>query len=208
MILDIVFALIMIVCIVLGFKRGLVRSVCSVFSFLISFVVAFISYDKISAFVTASPVGKFISDKISGSVALPTMDLSSMPELVRKPLEVSVHATDTAVNTLTHNFSQVIIGVISVIITIVLVKIAVKLIFKLFDVVAKLPVIKQCNGILGGAFGVVNGIFWICIVSVAVTYLSLVPAMSFLQELSQGSYLLTAVMNNEFIVSVLPFANK
>lgn len=208
MVLDIVFAIIMIVCVVWGFKRGFVRSVCNVFSFVISFAVAFLSYNKISSFVASSTVGKFVSDKISGSVALPAMDLTSLPELVRKPMEAGVQTTDDAVNALSQNFSAVIIGIISVIITIVLVKIAVKLIFKLFDVVSTLPVIKQCNGILGGAFGVISGIFWICIFSVVITYLSLLPSMSFLQELSYGSYCLEMVMNNNLIVSVIPFVNK
>jgi len=79
MILDIVFAAIMIFSIVWGFKKGLVRSVCNVFSFILSVIVAFLLYSPITEFITASPLGVFISDKITGSVKMPQVDLSTVP---------------------------------------------------------------------------------------------------------------------------------
>jgi len=204
MILDIAFACVMILCIYFGFKRGFVRSVCNVSSYLLSVIVAFLSYDKITEFVATSPVGEFISEKVSGTVNIGEIDLSSVPELLKKPLEAGVAASNNAVSTLSQNFTNVIIGIISVIITIILVKIGLKFIFKVFNVFAKLPVLKQCNGLLGGAFGVVSGCFWICIAVFALTYISMLPSVAFLKEITEASKIAKLVAENNFLTMIIP----
>lgn len=203
MILDIVFAAIMIFSIVWGFKKGLVRSVCNVFSFILSVIVAFLLYSPITEFITASPLGVFISDKITGSVKMPQVDLSTVPEFLHKPFEAVLGTTSETVSILTGDFARVIIGIISVIITIIAVKLLISLVFKLFNVFAKLPVIKQFNGILGGAFGVVSGYFWVCILAIAVTYISVIPNAEFVKNLAEGSKIAAFIGENNFILEFI-----
>lgn len=204
MVLDVVFAVVMIFCVYLGFKRGFVKSVCNVTSFALSVVVAFLSYHKISEFITLSPVGKYITDKISTTVSITPPDLSGMPDFTQKPLQSITDASLDAVNTVSQNFAAVIIGIISVIITIIIVKLAIKLLFKIFDFAAKLPVIRQCNGIMGGVFGVISGVFWVCIIAFVLTYISVIPKAQFLQEIIETSRIMPFVCENNFLLALIP----
>lgn len=205
---DLICAAILVVFVVLGFKKGFLKSVCGLLSFVISVVVVFLCYDKITAWAETTKAGAFINEKVSGLINMPEIDPETVPELLRAPLEASVSATGNAVNTLAENFSAVIIGIISIILTIIIVKIGIKLIFKVFGVFARMPVLKQCNGILGGVFGAASGVFWVCIVVIAVTYLSVIPGAEILKEISEGSYVMEEVSNNEFMVSLLSGVNK
>ena len=204
MIVDIAFVVIMVFCVYFGFKRGFVKSVCNVASFALSVVVAFLSYNKITQFITASPVGKFVTEKISGAIKIDPPDLSGMPEIMQKPFQAVTDASVDAVNTLSDNFAAVVIGIISVIITIIIVKLLIKLLFKVFNLAAKLPVLKQCNGILGGAFGVVAGLFWMCILSVVLTYISVLPQMQILEDAMATSRIFPYICENNFLLALIP----
>ncbi len=204
MILDIILLAVVIICAYLGFKRGFVRSLCNVCSFALSIIVAFLSYTKITEFISASPVGKFISGKLSESMGASAMDLSAIPEPLRKPFEAGAEA---AADTMAQNLATIIIGIISVIITVILVRLLIKLIFKLLNVFAKLPVLKQCNRLLGGVFGAVSGCFWVCIVVLALTYLSLIPSAEFLQKIMSSSEVVAMVAENNFLLGFLPGSN-
>lgn len=202
MILDIVYIAIAIICIFLGIKKGLVRSVCNVFSFLISAIVSFALYRPVADLVTASPIGVFIKDKITSSFKMPQVDLSSMPEFLRGTFESSLNATGEAVNVLTTDIAGVIISVISVIITMIAVKILISLTLKFLDVFAKFPVIKQFNGFLGGAFGAVSAYFWISLLAIAISYISVLPIAEGIRPMLEGSYLSSVIGENNLILKV------
>lgn len=203
MILDIVYVATALICIIHGKKKGLIRSVCNVFSFLISVIVAFSLYRSVTDFVTASPLGVFITDKITASFKMPHVDLSSVPTFLRNAFESSLGATGEAVNVLTGDIAEIIIGAISVIITIIVVKILITLTLKLFDVFAKLPVVKQFNGLLGGAFGVISAYFWVSMLAIAISYISVLPAAENVKPLLEGSYLSPFIAENNLILTLL-----
>lgn len=202
MILDIVYLAIAIICISLGIKKGLVRSVCNVFSFLISAIVAYVLYRPVTDFVTASSIGVFVNDKITSSFKMPQVDLTSLPVFLRGAFESSLNATGEAVNVLTTDIAGVVIGVISVVITIIVVKLLISLTLKLLDVFAKFPVIKQFNGILGGAFGVVSAYFWISLLAVAISYISVLPVAEGIRPMLEGSSLSPVIAENNLILKV------
>lgn len=201
MILDIILVALIIVCANIGYKRGAVRSVCNVFSWIISVVVAFLTYNPIAQFITDSPVGQFIQSELAKSMSTSETDFSAIPEIFRKPFEAGV---TEATNTMTANLASVIICIISVILTVILVKLLIKLVFKILNVFAKLPVIKQFNKILGLVFGVVSGCFWTCIIVLALTYISIIPGAEFLHEIMDSSTVVALVANNSFLMGFFP----
>lgn len=201
MILDIILAGVIAVCVYFGFKRGFVKSLSNMCSLLISVVVAFLSYSKITEFIAKSPVGKFVTEKLSDSIGSSAVELSSVPEFLRKPIEAGV---ESAADTVANNLATVIIGVISVIITVILVKFLIKFLFKVLNVFAKIPVIKQCNRLLGGLFGFVSGMFWVYIAVLALTYISIIPSAEFLREIMDTSYVVSMVSENGFLLGFFP----
>lgn len=201
MILDIILIAVIVVCAYLGFKRGFVKSLCNMFSLLISIIIAFLSYSKITEFIGKSPLGKFITEKLSASMGSSAVDLSSVPEFLRKPFEAGV---ESAADAMANNLATVIIGVISVIITVIVVKLFIKFLFKVLNVFAKLPVLKQCNRLLGGLFGIVSGMFWVCIATLSLTYISIIPSAEFLREIMDTSYVVSMVAENSFLLGFFP----
>ena len=201
MILDIILIAIIIICAYLGHKRGFVRALCNIFSWIISIIVAFMTYKPIAEYITQSPVGVFIQGEMSKSVLASETDFSSFPEIFRKPLEAGINEAAT---TMSETLSSVIICIISVILTVILVKLLIKVILKVLNVFAKLPVIKQFNRLLGFVFGVVSGCFWVCIIVLALTYISLIPGTEVLHEMMDSSAVVTLVMDNSFLTGFSP----
>jgi len=201
MILDIILIAVVVICAYLGFKRGFVKSLCNMCSLLISIIIALLSYSKITEFIAKSPLGKFVTEKLSASMGSSAVDLSSVPEFLRKPFEAGV---ESAADAMANNLATVIIGVISVIITVVVVKVFIKFLFKVLNVFAKLPVLKQCNRLLGGLFGIVSGMFWVCIATLSLTYISIIPSAEFLREIMDTSYVVSMVAENSFLLGFFP----
>ncbi len=201
MLLDIILLALIIICAYLGYKRGFVRSLCGVCSLALSVIVAFLSYSKITEFVAASPVGRFINGWLSDTMGSSAVDLSAIPEPLRKPFEAGAAA---AADSMASSLGTVVISIISVIITVILVRLLIKLVFHLLDIFAKLPVLKQFNRLLGGLFGVVSGCFWVCIIVFALTYISLIPSLEFLHSLVESSDVVALLAEHNFLLAFLP----
>ncbi|MBQ9746928.1 MAG: CvpA family protein, partial [Clostridia bacterium] len=65
--------------------------------------------------------------------------------------------TEAIVNNLIADVASIAISFVLLFVGLLLI---IKLVFKLLDVFAKAPVLKQANGILGGVVGVCEGLFW------------------------------------------------
>lgn len=186
MLMDIIISAVIILCIFIGYKRGFVRSLCSALSFVLSVFVAFLTYGKITELISASPVGEFVSSKISAGLGNVAIDFSSVPEVLQSSFREG--ATDAA-DVVAHNLTVVIIGVIAIIVTIVVVRLILKVLFKVLDIFAKLPVVKQCNKFLGTVFGAVSGCIWACVIVFAVNQIILLPDVGFVSTWADGSVL-------------------
>lgn len=190
MLLDIIISAVLILCVIIGHKRGFVRSLCNALSFVLSVIIAFLTYGKITELVASSPVGEFISGKISAGLGNVAIDFSSVPEVLRSSFREG--AADAA-DVIAHNLTVVIIGILSVIVTIIAVRLILKVLFKVLDVFAKLPVIKQCNKLLGTVFGFVSGCIWACIIVFAVNQIALLPNAGFVESWADGSVLIPLI---------------
>ena len=201
MILDIVLIAIVIVFMYFGRKRGFVRTFRNLCSFILSIIIALLTYSKITEFISNSPVGDFIREKLFDSVGTSNMDLSSLPDFLQTPLETGV--TGVA-ETISSNMATMVISILSIIITILVVKLLLNILFKALDLFAKLPVLKQFNRILGLVSGAVNGYFWMCIALYAVTYLSNIPSAHFLKEIIEASKVAAFLNENNPLVWLFP----
>ncbi len=215
MILDILALTIWIVCIISGMRRGFVRSLLGVLSFVIAIVAALFFYDGFSAWFSASTAGVFLQEKItgilSGAFGESLGDASGglqLPEFLQKGLESAGNWTSDVAQSAAEQLAALVIGVLSVILLILVIRLVLRLILQVLSAVVRLPVLKQCNGLLGGIFGAVTGLFWVWLLLSLAGFLAVLPAFSFLtgwidqssvMKLSQdGSLLLGAYVNQFF----------
>lgn len=173
MILDIIFSAIILACIVYGAKRGIIKTALSLSSVFVSIVAALLLYNPFMDIIMSnSSISAFIDtikDAIKTAV-LPMVSIESaeeMPEILNYLLssEMLKQGSESVAAAL----AEAIVYMISIIIFIILIKLLVNLLFKIFKVTAKLPIIKQANGLCGGLLGIVTGIFLCWIVATVFT---------------------------------------
>ncbi|MBO5022896.1 MAG: CvpA family protein [Clostridia bacterium] len=163
--LDIILIAIVVIFAILGIKRGFIKSVSGYVSHLIAFILTFAFYKRFTPVVKRLP---FLDNMITD---VPMPEFSSAEGFMEKIKMIINHIissedVDAASKAVMNNLlADVIATVISFAVLIIGFLLVLKLVFLLLELVAKAPVIKQANGVLGLLFGVLIGSFWAWIVA-------------------------------------------
>lgn len=194
MIIDILALTILVLCIVAGMRRGFARAFLGVLSFVVSIVAGLLLYSSFHAWFAASVVGRFLTDKISGALAGVfgeslggAVNQLDLPEFLQKGLEGAGELTADVAASAAQQLAALVVGVLAVVLLILLIRLALKLIMHVVSGMMKLPVLRQFNGLLGGVFGALSGLFWVWIILSVVGFLAVLPAFSFLAGWMSGS---------------------
>ena len=142
---DIIVVAIMVISLVIGYKRGFLKSVSKLFCWIIAIIVAKFLNPTVSQFVSKSFIGEFIKQKFSET------SQSLLPENI--PQFIAGTGEGIAVG-----LADVVIGIVSILIVVVATYIIANLLVGALNIVAKLPVISFANRILGGLSGLAIGI--------------------------------------------------
>lgn len=142
---DLIVVAIVGISLILGYKRGFVKSVSKLFCWIIAIVVAKFLNPQVSGFIANSFVGDFIRGKFNET------SKSIMPENI--PEFIAGTGEGIAVE-----LADVVIGIVSVLVVVVATYIIANLLVRALNIVTKLPVISFANRILGGFSGLVIGI--------------------------------------------------
>ncbi|MDP4118775.1 MAG: CvpA family protein [Bacillota bacterium] len=156
MVIDIITIAVFVFCVLAGAKRGFARAILGFFSYLVSCVIGFIFYNKISEMLykwdVSSGIIKRFKENISDKVINYTQSHEgNMPVFFNKTVEKFNGNASEAISNAASHIAVSIVVIIGVIV-------AVKILSILLAAVVKLPVLKQCNSILGGAVGAINGV--------------------------------------------------
>lgn len=185
LVLDVILLIIAAICIISGYKKGLIRSVMNLVTAAVSFLAAYALTPKLSAYIS----DKFVMNMVSGDIK-DTLDsltsvnggdlvklFSDMPEALSNmlsrynasPSVGAVTAAETSeslartiaapvVNTVSTAISFLIIFIVAVIVM--------KILTLILDGLFKLPLLNGANKMLGLVFGAVTAIVIIWAVSV------------------------------------------
>ena len=171
MLLDIIFLTIIVLCIMHGVKRGIIKTVLGLSSFFVSIIAALLLYQPFMDTISSNPdISSWIlgfKDSIRLAV-LPTVNIEvseNTPEILNYIISGDIIAQGN--NAIATAIAEAVVYLITVVLFIVLIKLLVTLLFNIFKVAAKMPVIKQANGLIGGLLGLVIGIF-VCWIAAAV----------------------------------------
>lgn len=173
MLLDIIFLAIIIACTVWGAKRGIIKTVLGLSSVLVSIIAALLLYnpfmDLISANEAIAAIISGFKESIKAAV-LPMINIDvteDMPALFKYLLDSDMLSQGQ--NAIATAVAEAVVYLITVVLFIIIIKLLVSFLFKIFKVAAKLPVIKQANGLVGGMLGIVTGIILCWIVAAIMT---------------------------------------
>ena len=164
---DIVLVFILALCVYIGWVRGFVKTLSGFLTYVCSFAVANATYRFLSVYTIKLPfLQKMMSDTEMPVFSEKATFLDKLKEvfLFAKDTALSVgaeEAADTVKAVLNNCLAEMLSMVISFALIFAVSVVLLKLLILLVDTfVKKFPVIKQANGLLGGAVGLFNGFIW------------------------------------------------
>ncbi len=193
LIFDAVILVVAILVIVMGAKRGFVKSIMGVCTLIAALFVAFAFTPSVSPYIENTAVIEGISDGISDTIASltksseGTYDLSrlfrDMPESFKQILDrygvnaneleqafnPGANASEESVQALADRIAgpvaAAIAGVVSFLVLFVASLLVLKILMWVLDLIFHLPVLKTANTVLGLIVGVVSAFLWAWVLS-------------------------------------------
>lgn len=203
MIADLVIILIMLLCIFLGYKRGLIKVAVRIISFVLALVIALVLY---------TPVSNYI---IEHTKAVPTLKQTIASKLYHQEEENDAKTVEEYINQYTEDIKentsemvaqQAAIAVIRIgtWIGLFIVSKLLLLLIRLFtDAIASIPIIKQCNKVGGFIYGILEG--FVIIYALLAIYTMAEPMLgeNKLKEEIQGSHLCHIMYENNLLLKMI-----
>ncbi len=190
MFLDILFIAVLLIAVWIGARRGFVRSIIGFLSLLLSIILATFFYQQFLDLVKNTPFLNQLQVQmtiaISQSVTpMLTENLETLPGFILRfiPQATISGGVQTVSDWLAQSLTQVLLYLVFILLLHIVLRICANLLLAL----THLPVIRQCNKLLGAGFGAVTGILCCYLLAAIVFILSMNPAYSWVtQELSRS----------------------
>lgn len=209
LIVDLIIIGLIVLCVLLGYKKGLTKCIIKILSFVIAIIVAFVLFKPISGFVINNTK---IDDNIKNSIVeLVQNDVSedgkvnedsSLPKSIvnhiNEEIQTSVNETKiTVVNTVAEQVSKTIVNVGVAIGLFIITRIALIFVSAISSMVTDLPIIKQFDKAGGIIYGLLEALIIIFIIFAVI---------SFISPMIEGSGLITAI--NKSIIGSIFYNNN
>lgn len=208
-IVDLVILAIFILCIIIGYVRGLTGSLIKILSFVLSIVIAFILFVPVSNLIINNTQ---IDDNLEQSIREMIIGNSEeeeqkMPEAITDYIEQQVEAaSDSAKEAIADSTAQeVALTIVKAGTWIALFIIArILLIFLRFitSLIAKLPVIKQFDKLGGIIYGVIEGLIIIYVLLAIISFVSPMTNGT-LTNAIESSYVGSMMYNNNLLLKII-----
>lgn len=170
MVLDIIFLLIIIMCVYYGFKKGLLKTIASLATMIIGIWVAMYFYRSFIMFLERIPIVNGMLTEIKKGIykiLILKLDENGVSEFFKGLVNSNVinQGNSAIANTVTN----IIYSITMMLVLLIVVKVGLALAVKIIGIFEHLPVVKQVNRVLGGAVGLFNGLL-ICYVAATIMF--------------------------------------
>lgn len=210
-IVDLVILAIIIICVIMGYIKGLTGVLIKIISFILSIIIAFILFIPVSNLViNKTQIDETIAQSVRG-VILGNSDSQkveeNMPSTITEYIQgqaenVADSAKESVADATAVGVSETIVKAAVWIILFIVARILLILLKFVTSLIAKLPVIKQCDKIGGVVYGLLEGLV---IVYILLAIISLVSPMmnGTLANMIDNSYLGSAMYNNNILLKII-----
>lgn len=172
MVLDLIFVIIIAVCVIIGIKQGFVRSLLGIASLFVSIIAAVYLYRPFIDLLYGIPAISGVIDSIIAGIKNAILSALGSGEVQSFPPFLGAFIGDTIASgneMIAGALAEAAFSCVLVIIFIILVRIVIFILVKALNLVTKLPVIKQFNGLLGGVTGLLTGVM-ICYIAAIILF--------------------------------------
>ncbi len=212
LILDIIFSLILVISVIVGIKKGAIKIFLSLLS---TVCAAFLTYcfgASLSTYIYSKFIEPSLINKIYSSIQNSNTSSEVLPKFITKSadnfgieldklrLTNSVSKEDVA-ELVENNLRSTIYGILNLIVSVILfiiLLILLKLILNLFNKLVKYSFVSGVNSLLGGVFGVLNGI-------VIITLLCFVFALCFKNNVTMPTFISEESVNNSLFFRLFSY---
>ena len=207
-IVDLVILAIFIICIIIGYVRGLPGSIIKILSFVLSIVIAFILFVPISnLIINNTQIDDNLEQSIREMIIGNNEEEQKMPEAITDYIQQQVEsASDSAKEAIADSTArEVSLTIVKAGTWIVLFIVArILLIFLRFitALIAKLPVIKQFDKLGGIIYGVIEGLIIIYVLLAIISFVSPMTNGALTNAIEQ-SYVGSMMYNNNLLLEII-----
>lgn len=213
LIVDLTILLVLALCILLGYKRGLAGCLIKVLAFFIALAVAIVLFKPVSAIVTSttqvdeniqsSVVSIFEKEEENKDDKQEESKSPIMDYLADKAEEATEEKKKEVVNNAAKDISFKIIDALCFIAIFIVTRILLNFIKALADLITKLPIIKQCDKIGGVVYGILQGAIIVFIGLALITFISTATNQYTVLELVNQSYIGSILNNNNILLRII-----
>lgn len=207
-IVDLVILAIFILCIIIGYVRGLTGSLIKILSFVLSIVIAFILFVPVSnLIINNTQIDDNLEQSIREMIIGNNEEEQKMPEAITDYIQQQVEsASDSAKEAIADSTArEVSLTIVKAGTWIVLFIVArILLIFLKFitALIAKLPVIKQFDKLGGIIYGVIEGLIIIYVLLAIISFVSPMTNGALTNAIEQ-SYVGSMMYNNNLLLEII-----
>lgn len=208
---DLIVIVILILCVIAGYKQGLAKCLINMLSFIIAICVAFLLFKPVSNIVIdntnfdenikSSIVQVFEEDeksKDSNEIRSPIIQHISN-EIENATEEKKHEIVDTTATKLSVNIINVLVFILLFIAT----RIILVFIKSLTNLITKLPLIKQCDKIGGVIYGILQAMIIIYIALALIAFISTISNKYEIMEIINNSYIASKLSNNNILLNII-----
>lgn len=217
MILDLIIVAIIILCIIMGYKKGLIEVAFRLISFILAIIISLMLYIPLSNYIIDNTE---IDDKIKETIIAninpedikkdnDTKESSdNMPDIIADYINKTVQdmaetSKDNIVEILATNISVTAVKIISLLGIFIVTRIVLTVLKIVTNAIANLPIINSANKIGGIIYGVLEGLVIIYILLAIAMAISTITANTEILTIINQSNLGKMMFNNNILLKII-----
>ena len=206
--MDFIIIAILVLSIIMGYKKGLINVVFNIFAFFMALIATIILYRPVANIIINNTE---IDDKIKSAIINNTTEEKQSEESssntgMQKYIEDAIkntadEAKSQVIETIANTVSIRVVEILTSIILFIVIR-AVLIVLKVFtQAIANLPLIKQFNELGGVVYGMAKGLIIVYIILTIMYFVVSINGKGNIAEAINNSYITKILYNNNIIVN-------
>lgn len=207
--LDLIIILILILCIFLGYKKGLINVGFNLFAFVLSLLISIVLYSPITNFIiNNTQLDENIEEIVIKNITKENEESEENNNGISAYIQgYAKDITENAQNAVTESVARTIainvIGICVMIVIFIITRLLLLIIRSIADIIANLPIVKQFNKTGGVLYGILKGLIIIYVILAIAFFIVSVNGNSQLYSIIESSIITKVFYNNNIILNIL-----
>lgn len=210
LVLDIILAALILISFIIGYKKGLVKSVWKIAALAITIVLVIALKNPVVSFLSGTTMADNINAKISETVHIPSgggVDISdslNLPDFLKVEVNSGIESAQGAVSSVNDavaaSLTTLFLTIITCVALFIIIRLILMAVYMIINGITEAPVIKGVNKFSGGLLGAVNMVFIIFLLLALVSLFA--PADSQMYEMIDKTYIVKYFYNYNILLQL------